>query len=331
MKLAPYLTLILSIIVLSCSSKKKEAELLELTKPEWLKNRPVSSGYFYGIGTTPKVGNALYYEDKAKERALSDLAKQINTKINSEQNMYRMEDNNGVYEYIQSRVKATSNEFLEGYEYLDKWEDLNNYYTYYRLSKSKFYALKAQRKEEALQQSLLKLEQANDAKQKNEVIFALEQYAAAIDAISGYLNEETSVTTASGKLDLFEESKEGIANLIQQLSLSYDKAVIYAQPNAKIPNGAASLLIHYNNHSPANIPIRFKYSGGFLVSDKFKSDTNGAINSPECTVGQSGKETLTANIDLKNLGRQITRNLIVRQLIEKQKTATTVLTIQLIL
>ena len=328
MKLATLLTLVLTIALSSCSSKKKEAELLELTRPEWLKNRPVSSAYFYGIGTTPKVGNALYYEEKAKERALSDLAKQISTKIKSEQSMYRMEDNKGVYEYIQSRVKATSNEFLEGYQYMDKWEDLNNYYAYYRLSKSEFYARKAQRKEEAMQLSLLKLKQAHDAAEKHEVAIALEQFAAAIDAISGYLNEETSITTEQGKFDLFEESKEGITSLVSQLSLSYDKPAITTSTTSKIANGITTLSVNCNSFAASNIPIRFNYSGGFLVSDKFKSSSKGEILSPEFTFGTKAEETLKASIDLKSLGRQITRNLIVRQLIEKQKPATAVLTVQ---
>ena len=328
MKSAIFPTFVLAIILSSCSSKKKEAELREITKPEWLKNRPVSAAYFYGIGIAPKVGNALYYEEKAKERALSDLSKQISTKIKSEQNMYREEDNKGVYEYMQSRIKATSEEFLEGYQYIDKWEDLNNYYAYYRLSKAEFYALKAKRKEDALQQSLLKLEQANKAWQKHEIVSALEQYAAAIDAVSGYLNEETSVVTEQGKLDLFEESKAGIGSIIKHLSISFDKPIIRLASNDIIASGAAALSVNCNKHACSNIPVRFNYSGGFLVRDKFKSDLNGVINSPEFTYDTNTKETLKASIDLKTLGRQVTRNLMVRRLMEKQKPATAVLTIQ---
>ncbi len=328
MKLTTYLTLLLIIILSGCSSKKKEAELLELNKPEWLKNRPVSSDYFYGIGITPKVGNALYYEEKAKERALADLSKQISTRIKSEQNMYRMEDNKGVHEYIQSRIKATSEEFLEGYQYIDKWEDLNNYYTFYKLSKAEFYARKAQRKKNALQQSLLKLEQAEDARQKNKIILALEQYAAAIDAISGYLNEETSVETTQGKLDLFEKSKEGIAHLIKQLSISFNKPIIQATANNKVAGGIATLLVVCNNYASSNIPVRFNYSGGFLVNDKVKSDIEGNVPSPDFTYTTKAEETVVAHIDLTTLGREISRNLIVRKLIEKQKQATAVLTVQ---
>jgi len=328
MKLNTLAILLIALILAGCSSQKKEAELLELTRPEWLKNRPVSSAYFYGIGTTPKVGGAMFYDEQAKDKALADLSKQISTKIKSEQNMYRMEDNKGVYEYIQSRVKATSEEFLEGYEFVDKWEDLSNYYAFYRLSKSKFYALKAQRKKEALQLSLLKLEQAQDAQQKHEIMLALEQYAAAIDAISGYLNEETSIESSTGKIDLFEESKEGINKLIQQLSITFNQPQISAENNKRVAVGTAQVLVRCNSIEATGIPVRFNYSGGFLVHDKHKSDGKGFIPSPEFSFGTKTEETLRASIDLKAIGRHITRNLIVRQLIEKQKAAKTQLTIK---
>ncbi len=317
------------LILTGCSSKKKEAELLELSKPEWLKNRPVSSAYFYGIGITPKVGGSLFYEDKAKERALADLSKQISTKITSEQSLYKMEDNSGVYEYMQSRIQARSDEFLEGYEYVDKWEDLNNYYAFYRLSKSEFYARKEQRKKDALELSLQKYQQAITAEEQADFILAMEQYAAAIDAISDYLNEQTSIETNGATIDLFEVNKDALCDLIHAISIQFQPQQITAFKQMKVNEGQATLAVQCQQQSAHNLPVRFNYSGGFLVADKFKTDTNGTVKSPAFTFGDNVEETLNANIDLKALGRQLTRNLLVRQIIEKQKPAKSTLVIQL--
>jgi hypothetical protein len=322
MKLFVYISL-LTLILTGCSSKKKEAELLELSKPQWLKERPVSTSYFYGIGTTPKVGGTAYYQEKGKEKALADLSKQINTKIKSEQSFYKMEDNKGVYEYIQSRVKATSNEFLEGYEFVDQWQDLDYFYSFYRLSKSKFYALKAKRKEEALKLSWQKYEQAKEAQKQNDFILALEQYAAGIDAITGYLNEQTMYDTSNGTIDLFEVNKDALGDLISSLKLTFDNETIKAQSQSKVPEGNTTLSVTCSQYQAKNIPVRFNYSGGFLVSDKFKSGVNGAIQSPAFKMSDKHEETLKASIDLKSLGRQITKNLIIRQLVGKQKPAST--------
>ncbi len=215
------LTVLLSV---GCQSKKKQAELLELSKPEWLKSRPLSSIYFYGIGVVPKIGGAQYYETKVKEKALADLAQQISTRVKSETSFYKMEDNTGVYEYIQSRINATSNEFLEGYEYVDNWEDESHTYAFYRLSKQTFYALKAERKQKAIELAWLKLNQGHEKEQQNKLTEAIELYASGIDALSGYLNEEVTKELNGEKTDLFINSKNGILSIVEQLTINFEQS-----------------------------------------------------------------------------------------------------------
>ncbi len=308
-----------------CSTQKKEAELLELSKPQWLKERPVSTSYFYGIGISPKVGGQVYYEEQAREKALADISKQISTQIKSDQSYYRMEDGTGVYEYIQSRVRATSEEFLEGYELLDEWEDLNNRFAFYRLSKSEFYARKAKRKEEALQLGFQKYELAQEAQQRNDIITALEQYAASIDAVSGYMNEATIIQTGHDSFDVYERAKEGLTYLLSCLQLSYSQSEVRVEHNSNLHEGTTVLRVSKFNQLISGIPVRFRYSGGFLASDKYKSDDKGMITTPSLSFGNKPTESLKAELDLQTVGRQISRNLLVRQLIEKQKPATATL------
>ncbi|MCU4176093.1 LPP20 family lipoprotein [Carboxylicivirga sp. N1Y90] len=319
-----YFSLILvSIVVLvsACQSKKKEAELLELSKPAWLKERPKSPDYYYGIGITPKTGYAAHYEDKAKERALSDLSKQINTQIKSETSFYKMEDNHGVHEYIQSRIKATSSEFLEGYEYLDKWEDMNYMYAFYRLSKSEFYKRKELRKNEALELAYLKLKQAQKHDSEESIITALELYASSIDALSGYLNEEASIVDGGVKIDLFSEAKNGLVNIVQELELKCSHTEYEVVSDQNLEKGVFSYTTVRNNNNIANVPVSFTFSGGYLTSDKTNSDASGHCQSPSLKMnGQN--QTLVASIDLVSIARQTTKNLFVRQLIKNSRANT---------
>ena len=306
----------------SCSSKKKQAELLEMSKPIWLKERPMHPNYWFGIGITPKVGGAMFFEEKAKERALSDLSKQISTQISSESNFYKVEDTNGVREYIQSRIKATSSEFLEGYEYLDKWEDLKNYYAYYRLSKQEFYTRKAKRKSDAISNATLKFQQAIEKEELSEHIPAIELYAACMDVLSGYMNEEAAATIDGEKTDLIAESKDRMVNLIQQFKITTDSLEITATPNQSLDEGHISYFVSMpDGMMVANIPVRFYYSGGYLMNELGRSSELGYLPSPafrKSTV--KAEELLTAEIDLINLGRQVTKNLYVRKIIEKEKS-----------
>lgn len=292
---------------------------MEMSKPEWLKSRPVSSLYFYGIGITPKLGGAQFYEEKAKERALADLAKQINTRVKSETSFYKMEDNKGVYEYIQSRINATSNEFLEGYEFVDKWEDDNNSYAYYRLSKQEFYALKEKRKQKALELAWLKINQAQEKENRNKIREAIELYASGIDALSGHLDEEVSKEVNGQKIDLFVFSKEQILNMLKQLEINCESRLLTGKTRSDYPQGSSKVLVRFKNISIDGIPVQFIYSGGYIINDKKITDINGEVLTPALAYNNKPAEQLIAEIDYINLSRLVSKNLFVRQLIEKQK------------
>ncbi len=314
-----YSLIILSVVLLfSCSTQKKQAELLELTKPSWLKERPVSSDYYYGIGITPKIGSPVLYTDKAKERALADISTQINSTIKSEAMFYQVEDRHGVHEYLQNRIKSVSSEYLEGYEYIEKWEDLSNVYAFYRLSKQKYQEVKERRRREAFKLATEKYLAGLNIIEKGLHISAIEHFGLAIDALSGYMNESTVTEINGKKVDLVSESTNKLNTIINELK-------IVADSEAMSPS---NYFVVYDNQTRlvSNCPIQFKYSGGYLINDKVKSDANGKINMPDLPNSSNGSNpTLRVEIDLVNLGRQVSKNLYVRKVIEQQKAASIVL------
>ena len=312
------LTIIVALLLGGCASKKKQAEILEASKPAWIKNRPSHPSYYSGIGITPKVGSPMLYEDKAKERALVDLASQINTHINSETTLHQIEDNSGVHEYLSNRVKATSSEFLEGYEFIDKWEDEDYYYVYLRLSKQEFLSRKAERKEQAINHALQKYTQGIEQESAKEYVEAMRLYATCLDLLSGYVNEETSATVNDEKVDLVEKSQMRLIQIVRNLSITASKQTIESGDKKKIEEGEVVFTVYSGgNNRASNIPVRFSYTGGYLINELGKSDESGVVASPPLKV--TGKEeVLSAKVDLIQLGRQITRNLFVRKIIEKE-------------
>ncbi len=299
------------LILMSCSSTKKQAELLEQTKPIWVKERPVDKNYYHGIGIVSKVGAPMLYEEKAKDRALADISSQINSTVKSEAVLYQVEDKNGVRDYLQNRIKSVSEGYLEGYEYIDKWEDLSNTYVYYRLSKQKYKELKAARKTNALNVGKEKYLAAKVLLEAGDVIPAIEHFASCIDVLSGYVNELTVVSIGNEQVDLVSRSSIEIAQIIENTSLARD-------------NDLKKCYVVYNtqNRPVVNMPVKLQYSGGYLVNDRMKSDDNGVVFFPEIKneTGESVQQ-LSIKIDLVYLGRQVTRNLYVRKIIENQKAA----------
>ncbi len=313
--------LIIASCFLGCSGKKKQAELLEQSKPEWVKQRPIDRNYYFGIGICRKVGNPLYYEDKAKERALADIAGQINTQIQSESNYYKVEDLQGAHDYIQSRIKATSSEFLEGYEYVDKWEDLDNIYAFYKLSKQTFKELKAKRKEEALSNATQSFLDAKDKESTWHLSEALNLYAKVIDLLSGYMNEENTVELNGQRIELLTESTSALQAVIRSLSITSNQQNINSKPQHKIQEGTITVTIYStNDHAIGNIPVKFKYSGGFLINDSGLSNEAGQVFTPEISKSALQQdEKLDVEIDLVKLGQLTSKNIYVRKLIEKER------------
>nr|WP_321412632.1 LPP20 family lipoprotein [uncultured Carboxylicivirga sp.] len=312
-----YFLLIIGLLT-GCQSKKKQAEIIEMSKPSWLKNRPVSESYFYGIGITPKVGGSQYYTDRAKDKALADLAQQINTRVKSETSFIKTENNQGVYEYIQSRINATSNEFLEGYEFVDNWEDESNMYAFYQLSKSEFYTLKEERKNKAIELAWLKISQSNEQENSYNYVEAIELYGSAIDALSGFLNEETSKLIDGEKIDLYETSRNGILEIVKLLSIKCSEIELIGQKESSI-NSDAYLSANLLDKKVSGLPIKFTYSGGYIINETIESDSNGKVPIPTLKYNKKDTELLTVEVDFVNLARKVSKNLLVRQLIENQK------------
>lgn len=306
-----YLLVIISLLF-ACSSQKKQAELLEQSKPIWLKQRPVNADYYYGIGIARKMGAAMLFEDKAKERALADISGQINSTIKAEAIFYQVEDKQGVKEYLQNRIKSTSSEYIEGYEYIDKWEDLSNTYAFYRLSKQKYQEVKTRRKNEAFKLASEKYLTGISMSNEGQHIPAIEHFALVIDALSGYLNGST-VTNVQGKqIDLVSESTKEINAIVQGLNFVSDV-------ESTNPFGCF-VVCDAQKKSVSNMPVQLKYSGGYLVNDKIKTDDTGRVILPKLSpTNNDADNALIVQIDLVNLGRQVTRNLYVRKIIEQQR------------
>ncbi len=307
---------ILILLFIGCSTAKKQAELLEQTKPLWLKERPIDNAYYCGIGIVPKVGSPMLYEDKAKERALADISSQISSTIKSEAILYQVEDKNGVRDFLQNRIKAVSEGYLEGYEYVDKWEDLSNTYVYYRLSKQVYKELKAKRKAEALKVGTEKYLTALKLKEEGNFVPSLEHFAACIDVLSGYMNELTIIDIEGNKVDLVSESSIEIARIIEKFSINI-------KGNNAVSGSKDRISIIYDGSvSVKNLPVKLEYSGGYLVNDRLKSDDDGLVSIPEISKGHgTSDQYLVIKIDLLYLGRQVTKNLYVRKIIENQKAA----------
>ena len=120
-------------------------------RPTWVQQRPIGTFDYIGIGTASK--SRPDWQEAAKKSALNDLASEISVNIEGNSLLYTLDRKTSFDETYTSTIQATTREQLEGYEVVETWESATEYWTYYRLDKSKHAAIKAEKKRQALAQA----------------------------------------------------------------------------------------------------------------------------------------------------------------------------------
>ncbi len=320
-----YLLLTVLVILMTftgCSSTSSAKKTVPV-KPAWLENRPVNNQYYFGIGSAIKKGSIERYRNEARDKALSEMAGQINTMISSNAVLYKVEDRFGVREMLQNRIKAESNEFLDGYEFMDQWEDETRFYTIYRLSKPLFEKNKELRKKVAADGAYLKYQQAVNHLHGNNFILAFTLFAQTLENIKDYLQEGVVITTQQGfQIDLGGSSLNYLAEILNNLRISPSKTSIII--TGEEPNEKLFFTVSDNKNNPVpDIPVKLNYSGGYLTTDNGKSDRNGVVDCPLFKApAHNSRETISASIDVQALARTASFDLDIRRMIEKWNSAT---------
>src|SRR5262245_17154640 len=112
----------------------------EAERPDWVKARPASSGYYIGVGLASKSRGD--HQETAKKNALNDLASEISVTVEGNSLLYTLDQKTRFDESFTSTIKTTTTELIEGFELVDTWENGTEYWTYYRLSKAEHARIK---------------------------------------------------------------------------------------------------------------------------------------------------------------------------------------------
>ena len=138
------------LLILSVNSCTNHPEI----KPDWVINEPnTDDEYWVGIGIIEKPLPDDYREI-AQQRALNEIASQINVQLTSTVTSVVQELNYDVDEYFSSIIETRINQNINYVEYVDHYESKTDYMAYARLSKKKYFADLAGKRGKAVSTSL---------------------------------------------------------------------------------------------------------------------------------------------------------------------------------
>lgn len=271
-------------LFISCTSSQQVQETQSVKKPNWVLSRPISDFDYIGIAKASK--NNDDYQSVAKKNALMDLSSEISVRISSESIFHQVDKGETYRDEFQSLIQMETHKDLEGYRLVNSWEDENNYYLYYSLSKSLWEQIKDKRRQKSLDQAYSFYQLALKSDPKNDFVNRVHYALKALDKLKMHMHDILNHPKLSKPIDVlcFELLSEAHSSInfsipenqqhrniilmgndisdehfivdveISQLPFRVRSSIqgvpdrVFSDQNGKISMNASSIDVHRKNH-----------------------------------------------------------------------------------
>ncbi len=302
------ITILLSgTLLIGCKSSSKLSKLEPA--PSWVTQRPAETEYYIGIGSARK--NNSDYQQVAKQNALADLASDISIVISSTSVLNTHQKQQRFFEDFTSNIKTDTHKELEGYELVSTWEDQQNYWVYYRLSKEDYHKKREENKSIAAAKSLDFYEKALIAKQNSDEKTAIIMLVKALEPIKPFITEPIVVNYQNQDLYLYNEIIENLTNI-------FNSIIITGLPQLKAKMGEkleTQFFVQNTNATPLkSLPIKIVYTENPMISKYFTTDIEGKITfSIDRVKSLKLSEQLKVSLDIEKLIQEATSDFSIKK------------------
>lgn len=273
-------------------------------KPSWLKSGSFQEGYYTGIGHSRKDGTNNYIQS-AKKSALEDLVSQIKVNISSTSVLSQLESGKNFQEQYEQIIQTTAADEIEDFEMVDAWEDVSNYWVYYRLSIAKYKRMKEEQKRNAVLLATDYINKAKTAERNGEKLQALTFYFQALRSLEKYLGEAIRVTVEDKEVLIVNEIFASIQSSLDNMNLKADPASV--KLNRRIQQNFVSVIIKANfkdnNKQAVDLPLIAGFEkGSGDVFPNYRTDEKGEAKILLNRIGSKDLEqTLSVKVDVDAL------------------------------
>lgn len=290
-------------------------------KPDWITNRPFSNDYFIGINFASKASSD--YIEQSKLKALSNLASEIVVNINSETFLKTTEIDNEVKQSYENKIKANVQKDIEGYEQVEVWQDKNEYWSYYRLSKSAYYSLKRQKFEAAVNSSTEQFNKAKQFESAGNYVQAIQNYILSTKPIEPYLGETFDASLKTKSNEILMGAISAINNMFANMKIVPQNKKVSVKLGEKVNqtlNIKAICMIGGKEANISNLPLKCINEKGEISLSSQKATTN---DQGTCFVQMTNvlspdnSAALKVMVDLPELLKENEDVLITRSVLEK--------------
>ena len=307
-----YFLILLGLLVISNLSAKKI--------PDWVKSRPIDNQYYIGIGVASKSKESKDHIQFAKDNALKNLASEITINISGEVLSNVIEKSGILEEEIESKIRTTTQAELEGFEIIDTYEDKENYWIYYRLSKEIYERKKREKIDRAISLAIDMFSEARSNEENKNIEKALLYYLQALKPLEKYIGETLKAYIDSKEIFLTNEIYFSIQNILSNIELKPQTAKIDAKINKPLKQ-PLEIIANYRFDEPfkvTNLPLKFYFiKGSGDLIEKVRTNSSGIGKCDITKITSSEKlQMVKSELDITSFINQDSTSFIYRNILE---------------
>lgn len=231
-------------------------------RPAWVSSRPVSSAYYVGVGMAPR--SRPDHQETAKKNALNDLASEISVNVEGNSLLYTLDRRTQFDETFTNTVRTTTSEQIEGFELVDSWENANETWTYYRLSKAEHARIKAERKAQAIGTATDLYNRSRISLSSGDLRGAVDQDLRALIAMKAYWGENDLVDIDGKQVPLVNELYADLQRLTSSVQFSILPERCVLDHGNRFKRELMVSATYRNGGTPQDLiqlPVSISYSG----------------------------------------------------------------------
>lgn len=229
-------------------------------RPAWVNARPVDDAHYIGIGQCPK--NRADFLETAKKNALNDLASEISVTVEGNSLLYTLDRKYKFDEEFTSTINTSTKERIEGYELVDSYDGNDNYWVFYRLSKSEHARIKAERKQKAIDQATDLYGRAKSSLAGGDMKTAFDLDIRALIAMKEYWGESDQVTLEGRQVPLANQLFSDLQAMTSGVRLSVlPERCALNWSNRFKREMLLSVTLSPEGHALAQLPITIDFPG----------------------------------------------------------------------
>jgi len=308
--------LLLLIIFQGCGPGRAVSEPSS-PQPDWVRSRPVSPGYYIGIGWAQKTRNVHQYQQTARQNAMADLAGEISVTISSNSVLHAFESQLGFREDYTSTIQARTQEVLEGYELTDTWEDQENYWIYYRLPAARHREITERRRNDAAKLSAGYLDNALKIREEGQVRNSLVHLINSMEAIKNYFDDPLPVEFMGRDIQLGNEIFNQLSSTISGIDIIPEQSTLEIKTGHEVPSSLLRFSVRDQTGKPvADFPLVAAFSERPVRNNRTRTGRDGSAGFGIDVVRSSGPfETFTVRADMEAIVAEATTDPVIRRLI----------------